>query len=97
MLTASIDKTARLWDPETGQCKQVLEGHGDEIFCCAFNYDGNTIITGQNRQVFHCAELVTGRRLSLSLLFTMILLTTGAVPICIEETQKFTFVGFGNS
>ena len=47
VLTASADKTARLWDPETGSCKQVLEGHSDEIFSCAFNYEGNTIITGK--------------------------------------------------
>lgn len=47
MLTASSDKTARLWDPETGRCKQILEGHTDEIFSCAFNYEGNTIITGE--------------------------------------------------
>jgi len=25
---------------------QVLEGHTDEIFSAAFNYDGDTIITG---------------------------------------------------
>jgi WD40 repeat protein len=24
----------------------VLEGHDDEIFSCAFNYEGDTIITG---------------------------------------------------
>ena len=47
MLTGSSDKTARLWDPETGECKQILEGHTDEIFSCAFNYEGNTIITGK--------------------------------------------------
>lgn len=47
MLTASSDKTARLWDPENGRCKQILEGHTDEIFSCAFNYEGNTIITGE--------------------------------------------------
>ena len=46
MLTASSDKTARLWDVETGVCTQILEGHTDEIFSCAFNYEGNTIITG---------------------------------------------------
>ncbi|PIO27927.1 hypothetical protein AB205_0221900, partial [Aquarana catesbeiana] len=44
ILTASSDKTACLWDPQTGQCVQVLEGHTDEIFSCAFNYEGNTII-----------------------------------------------------
>ena len=47
VLTGSSDKTARLWDPETGVCKQILEGHTDEIFSCAFNYEGNTIITGK--------------------------------------------------
>lgn len=46
ILTASSDKTARLWDPHTGQCIQILEGHTDEIFSCAFNYKGDIIITG---------------------------------------------------
>jgi dynein assembly factor with WDR repeat domains 1 len=46
ILTASSDKTARLWDVESGECLQVLEGHTDEIFSCAFNYDGDIIITG---------------------------------------------------
>ncbi len=29
-----------------GTCLEVLDGHTDEIFSCAFNYDGHTIITG---------------------------------------------------
>ena len=29
---------------------QVLEGHGDEIFSCAFNYEGDTIITGREKK-----------------------------------------------
>ena len=32
---------------------QVLEGHTDEIFSCAFNYEGNIIITG-NIHVCKC-------------------------------------------
>lgn len=36
----------RLWDCESGECLQVLEGHTDEIFSCAFNYEGDFIITG---------------------------------------------------
>lgn len=35
-----------LWSAETGQELQSLEGHEDEIFSCAFNYEGDTIITG---------------------------------------------------
>lgn len=58
ILTASSDKTARIWDPETGNCKQILEGHTDEIFSCAFNYEGNIIITGKlffvKYQSFYC-------------------------------------------
>lgn len=47
ILTASSDKMARLWDADSGDCLQILEGHTDEIFSCAFNYEGDTIITGK--------------------------------------------------
>jgi len=45
-LTASSDKTCRIWDTDTGTCVQTLEGHEDEIFSAMFNYSGDTIITG---------------------------------------------------
>lgn len=47
VLTASTDTTARIWEVETGLLLQTLDGHTDEIFSCAFNYEGNTIITGK--------------------------------------------------
>lgn len=46
ILSASNDQTCRLWDAETGECLQVLAGHTDEVFSCAFNYEGDSIITG---------------------------------------------------
>ena len=68
ILTAGADKTARIWNAETGEELQVLEGcyksrlsilywrfvirfigHSDEIFSCAFNYEGDTIITGKTQ------------------------------------------------
>lgn len=48
MIDLGADKTGRIWDPLSGECKQILEGHTDEIFSCAFNYEGNTIITGMD-------------------------------------------------
>ena len=38
ILTAGFDQIARLWDSETGELLQELEGHTDEIFSCSFNY-----------------------------------------------------------
>ena len=51
IITASSDKTCRLWSTDSGNEIQCLganpgEGHEDEIFSCAFNYEGDTIITG---------------------------------------------------
>ena len=47
-ITASSDQTCRMWDvsEEGSTCLQVFEGHTDEIFSCAYNYEGDTIITG---------------------------------------------------
>lgn len=44
VLTASADKTARVWFTETGICSQVLSGHTDEVISCAFNYPGSEIL-----------------------------------------------------
>uniref|UniRef100_A0A3B3HJD7 Dynein assembly factor with WDR repeat domains 1 n=1 Tax=Oryzias latipes TaxID=8090 RepID=A0A3B3HJD7_ORYLA len=59
ILTASSDKTARLWDVQTGGCLQILTGHTLEIFSCAFNYEGDTIITGSadnTCQIWRCKD-----------------------------------------
>merc|ERR1712142_85025 len=45
ILTASADKTARIWRADDGDLIQTLEGHTDDIFSTAFSYDGKTIIT----------------------------------------------------
>ena len=34
ILTASSDKTAKIWKSETGELEQTLTGHTDEIFSC---------------------------------------------------------------
>eukprot|EP00831_Metopus_contortus_P005508 TRINITY_DN1208_c0_g1_i1.p2 TRINITY_DN1208_c0_g1~~TRINITY_DN1208_c0_g1_i1.p2 ORF type:complete len:120 (-),score=19.92 TRINITY_DN1208_c0_g1_i1:77-436(-) len=45
-MTAGSDHTCRIWSVDTGAELQRLEGHEDEIFSCAYNYEGDTIITG---------------------------------------------------
>lgn len=45
LLTASADKTARLWNSTTGICSQMLTGHEAEVFSCQFSYIGDAIVT----------------------------------------------------
>jgi WD40 repeat protein len=46
IVTASEDKTARLWDGQTGKpIGEPLRGHGDRVVSAAFSPDGRRIVT----------------------------------------------------
>ena len=45
LATASADKTARLWDPDTGEQLRTLTGHTDWVFGVAFSPDGRLLAT----------------------------------------------------
>src|SRR5262249_15512462 len=45
IVTASLDKTARIWDP-SGSEIAVLRGHEDYVMSVAFSPDGSRILTG---------------------------------------------------
>ena len=45
VLTASWDKTARLWDVASGRLKQQLIGHSSSVEDAAFSPDGRLIVT----------------------------------------------------
>ena len=40
LVSGSTDKTARIWDVETGQCLQVLTGHTAPVYPTVFSNDG---------------------------------------------------------
>ena len=42
MLTASSDKTARLWEAVTGKELAVLRGHEYEVYSAVFSPDGTS-------------------------------------------------------
>jgi WD40 repeat protein len=45
IVTASEDKTARMWDASTGQELRQLQGHTNAIWSAAYGRDGKTIVT----------------------------------------------------
>jgi WD40 repeat protein len=45
VVTASSDKTARLWDAATGKQVVVLRGHDEEVSSAAFSPDGARVVT----------------------------------------------------
>ncbi|KAG0221419.1 hypothetical protein BGX31_009911 [Mortierella sp. GBA43] len=46
MVSGSSDKTARLWDIETGSCIRTLIGHTDCVYGVAFSLRGDLVATG---------------------------------------------------
>ena len=42
-ISASRDKTLKVWDLKTGQCVMTLQGHTDSVISVAILPDGNAI------------------------------------------------------
>ena len=45
MLTASRDKTARLWEAASGNERAILRGHEDAVWSAVFSADGARVLT----------------------------------------------------
>ena len=45
VVTASKDRTARIWDAATGGLLRVLSGHSGAVFDASFSPDGNWVVT----------------------------------------------------
>jgi glucose repression regulatory protein TUP1 len=46
LAAASLDKVVRIWDTETSQLLDRLEGHSDSVYSIAFSPDGKNVISG---------------------------------------------------
>ena len=64
VLAALSDKTARIWDVETGKENLVLRGHEDLVRSAAFSSDGSRIVTASNDKTARIWDSATGKEIA---------------------------------
>ncbi|CAK8719856.1 MAG: WD40 repeat [Candidatus Electronema aureum] len=62
--SASYDKTARIWDIETGRELKVLKGHNETINSVAFSPDGRRIASASHDKTVRIWDVATGKELT---------------------------------
>ena len=67
IVTASYDKTARIWDAHTGAQLAVLSGHGTGVASAAYSPDGMRIVTASFDKTARIWDARTGAQLTVLL------------------------------
>jgi len=63
IVTASWDRTARVWDSTTGKQLHELKGHQDIVWSASFSPDGNYIVTASSDRTARVWDSTTGKQL----------------------------------
>ena len=63
VVTASWDKTARLWEVASGQSLQVLQGHQEWVYHAAFSPDGRLVVTASGDKTARLWDVASGQSL----------------------------------
>ena len=63
IVTASYDKTARVWDAATGKEIVVLRGHDGPVNSAAFSPDGKRIVTASDDKTARVWDAATGKKI----------------------------------
>jgi WD40 repeat protein len=61
--TGSWDRTARIWNAETGDLMHILEGHDGAVSYVAFSPSGDAIVTASLDPVARVWDVETGRKI----------------------------------
>ena len=65
MLTASgTDKTARLWEAESGKLLATFQGHTDGVNSAVFSPDGRRVLTASGDKTARLWEAESGKLLA---------------------------------
>jgi WD40 repeat protein len=64
VLTASYDKTARLWDVASGKELTVLTGHKSIVYSAHFSPDGSQVVTASGDKTARLWDVASGQELA---------------------------------
>ena len=56
LVSASDDKTLKIWELSSGKCLKTLKGHSNYVFCCNFNPQSNLVVSYNLRK--ECYRIV---------------------------------------
>lgn len=57
------DKTIRLWDQQSGECKRILKGHSEIIRGVAFFPEADRLVSGSNDKSIRVWDVATGEQI----------------------------------
>ena len=60
IVTASNDKTVRVWSAVTGDCEHTMQGHSSAVSSAAFSHEGHRIVSGSSDKTVRVWETATG-------------------------------------
>ncbi|ENN72814.1 hypothetical protein YQE_10618, partial [Dendroctonus ponderosae] len=61
LVSASDDKTLKIWELASGKCLKTLKGHSNYVFSCNFNPQSNLIVSGSFDESVRIWDVRTGK------------------------------------